>query len=133
VKKSPLKKRSKNPKKTAREKAWREMSKHIRTIEPNCVTCGGPAENAGHFIHGVTLTKLYLEPKIVHSQCISCNLYLSGNLAKYTIFMIDKYGREEVERLLALKGSDELSGDKPNVKWYEEIYEHYKELNSNNP
>ena len=130
VRRTVLKRKSKNPKKTARDRAWREFSKWVRAREPNCVTCGGSAENAGHFVHGVSLTKLYLNPDIVHSQCISCNLWQSGNMAKYTLFMIDKYGRKEVDRLLKLKGSPELSGDKPTVEWYKSMEETYKALNA---
>ena len=130
MKRSKLKKTSSQKKAIAKRAAWREVSKYVRATEPKCVTCGGPNDHAGHFIHNITNTKLYLDTSIIHSQCISCNLYLSGNLAKYTIFMIDTYGKEEVERLLDLKGSDELAGDKPNEKWYRSIEAKYKALNS---
>jgi len=67
-----------------------------------CVTCGVKIHykdaNAGHYMHS-----LHFREDNQHNQCRRCNLFLSGNLANYTLFMIDKYGREKVDELILEK------------------------------
>lgn len=38
----------------------------------------------------------------VHAQCRACNRFDEGNAAGYTLFMIDKYGKQHVEYLRSL-------------------------------
>lgn len=63
-----------------------------------CVTCSKilhyTEANASHYIHGLN----FIEDN-QHASCARCNLFLSGNLAKYTLYMIDRYGRERVDEL----------------------------------
>jgi hypothetical protein len=63
-----------------------------------CVTCGAvkhyKESNAGHYIHGYDFCE-----KNQHPQCFRCNQILSGNLAKYSKFIIDTYGIEVYEEL----------------------------------
>lgn len=67
-----------------------------------CVTCGVKLHykevHSGHFAHSLN----FVEDN-QHPQCPRCNKHLSGNLAKYTLYMIDKYGRERVDELLREK------------------------------
>ncbi len=94
-----MRKQSKNRIPTLRRKAWKLFSKYIRERDKNiCFTCGGYANQAGHFVHKDSLD--YNEMNI-HAQCTRCNLYLSGNQIEYTLRMIDKYGRDRVEELRA--------------------------------
>lgn len=101
LKRTPLRRRSKNRVPALRRKAWALFSIYIRRRDNNiCFTCGGYGDQAGHFIHRDALD--FCEEN-VHAQCSRCNLYLSGNLDEYTIRMIDKYGREKVDELMARK------------------------------
>ena len=69
-----------------------------------CVTCGkvmpwsASGTHAGHFAsgrsHGVVLEEHGIFP-----QCYRCNEILSGNVAAYTIFMLDQYGQDVVDDL----------------------------------
>ena len=67
-----------------------------------CVTCGVTKHykemNAGHHSHS-----LDFEETNQHAQCPRCNLYKSGALDEYTLYMIDAYGRDHVEALMAEK------------------------------
>jgi hypothetical protein len=67
-----------------------------------CVTCGKRIHykeaNAGHFRHGLDFVR-----DNQHLQCVHCNQWLSGKLDRYTLWMIDKYGRERVDEILAMK------------------------------
>jgi len=36
-----------------------------------------------------------------HAGCITCNRYLDGNLVKFEDYLVEKYGRDEVECLKA--------------------------------
>lgn len=92
-----------------------------------CCTCGKEKEmngqiHAGHFKAGST-NSVYFEETNVHGQCAYCNTYLHGALDKYQDFMVKTYGREEVYRLNALKGTTV----KYTIQDYEEILKKYKE------
>lgn len=101
---------------TERRKAWKWFSRYIRKKAANfqgyarCVTCDKKDHwknlHAGHFIHGKT-KMTYFEETNVHPQCAGCNTYRGGRLRDYTLFMIDTYGRDEVERLEELSRSNE--------------------------
>jgi hypothetical protein len=71
-----------------------------------CCSCGVPKPyeqaDAGHFINRRFMATRWDESN-VHGQCRSCNRFSEGNAAGYALFMIDKYGREHVEYLQALK------------------------------
>ena len=126
MKKSPLKKTSSQKKAIAKRRAWAEFSKFIRDRDKNiCFTCGGTATQAGHFIHNVSMLALQFDERNVHAQCSYCNLYLHGNLAEYTLRIIDKYGREAVDELFERKKNRD-SAPKMMLKDYEELYEKYK-------
>ena len=76
-----------------------------------CVTCGvsrhWKESQGGHFIsRRYTQTKLTEEN--IHPQCYGCNGPASKDgvvTIKYTNFMVDMYGREFVDELLASKSN----------------------------
>lgn len=90
------------------KKTKQDFNKYIRLLKSDkngmgiCVTCGKKLHykeaHAGHFQHG-----LHFREDNQHIQCPRCNLFLSGNLSKYTLYMIDKYGREKVDELIREK------------------------------
>ena len=112
MKRSPLRKKSKRltmPK--LRDKAWKHFSLYIRHRGSvggynKCVTCDivFPISelHAGHFEHGKT-KEFYFDEDNVHPQCPRCNHFLSGNLIKYTLFMLKEYGQNTIDRLMASK------------------------------
>ncbi len=75
-----------------------------------CVTCDNRDHykkmQGGHFIpRGNSATKIMEEN--IHVQCAGCNGFgmKYGNAEKhYTLYMIDMYGREFVDEILATKG-----------------------------
>lgn len=91
-----------------REKAFKYLSIYKRQLGMDgngynkCITCGVKSHwkqlQGSHFIHGHSKST-YLEPTNVHPACVRCNLYLSGNLVSYGLFMNRAYGIEEVQRL----------------------------------
>lgn len=87
-----------------------------------CVTCGVRIHykeaNAGHYVHS-----LHFVEDNQHAQCRRCNLFLSGNLGKYTLFMIDKYGRERVDEL----HREKMKPHKYGIPALKEIREKYKQ------
>jgi hypothetical protein len=93
-------------------KAWKVFSEYIRRRDADeggtcrCVTCRAPIfwkeAHAGHFVPGRTNAVLF-HPDITNAQCIRCNIFLGGNYAAYTLYMLDRFGREKVEEFLALK------------------------------
>lgn len=107
-----------------KEKAWRIFSKWVRNRDKRCITCGSTNQlQAGHFWHGV----LDFDEMNINAQCVKCNKYLSGNLAPYSVYLINKHGIDKFKDLekrhwLALRG--EFRSDKD----YLEIIEKYKKL-----
>lgn len=88
------------------DKAWKLQSEYIRKRDSDsftelaeCCTCNivKPRKemHAGHYRHRY----LDFHEKNVHAQCSGCNTYRSGELDKYTLFLIDKYGFEVIKEL----------------------------------
>lgn len=103
--------------KTKKAKAWDALSKYVRVKEclettgflflSVCFTCGRQfhinALDAGHYVSGRRNAVLLVEENI-HIQCkIWCNMMNHGNTKIYRERLVEKYGKEEVERLEALK------------------------------
>jgi hypothetical protein len=107
------KKKKKKSSRILKKKAWDLLSKIIRLKNADdngycaCVTCGivkhWTEMQAGHFIPKAQGNSVYFLEENIHVQCVSCNIFLAGNLTNYTLYMIDMYGRDEVERLKAVR------------------------------
>ena len=71
-----------------------------------CVTCGKIDRwqdlQGGHFISRRFTAHKLLEEQI-HPQCPGCNGPKKGNPVAYTLYMLDRYGREWVDNLEATK------------------------------
>lgn len=97
--------------KTLKAKAWKLFSEYIRRkyADENgmvkCCTCDHFAHwkqmQAGHFIPG-RCNSILFEENGVHPQCRKCN-YNEGNGPEYYVFMLNKYGQEEIDRLRNLR------------------------------
>ena len=103
----------------AKKKAWKWFSYYIRLRDcvnqchiPTsacfgfCFTCGNVTffneAHAGHFISGRGNAVLFTE-KGSHLQCASCNVGRDGEQPKYTLKMIERYGKEVTEQEMALR------------------------------
>ncbi len=97
------------PLKWYRDKAWELTSKYVRLREADedgycrCVTCGITKHwkelQAGHFIPQARGNAIRWDLRGISPQCYRCNINLGGNGAEYTIYMLDRYGREVVDDL----------------------------------
>jgi hypothetical protein len=105
-------------KETPRAKALRLLQQLVRMKAAddsgmaNCVTCGKSVHykdaDGGHFIPKGSSSRWALEECNVHLQCKGCNGFgmKHGSAAQaYTIHMIDLYGKDWVEHMLATKNS----------------------------
>ena len=79
-----------------RKEAQRVFNRWIVNRDRVCITCGRPAEHAGHFIHRNCYD---FNEQILHGQCAYCNTYLHGNLGVYAMKMIELYGFDNVEEM----------------------------------
>ena len=66
-----------------------------------CISCGKPdngqhQRHASHYRSVGACSSLRYDERNVNASCSVCNNYLSGNLAKYRIAMIEKFGLELV-------------------------------------
>jgi len=71
-----------------------------------CVTCGKVGcykeMDGGHFVSRSHNSTLLVEENI-HPQCKRCNNHLRGNVASYSLFMIDTYGMDAMRELVNSK------------------------------
>jgi hypothetical protein len=119
-----------------KKKAWVEFSKYIRTrdsitFSPDgenvviCYTCERTIPykqaQAGHFQPGRYPIFLFDERQ-VHAQCYRCNINLKGNWPRYYEKMVNEYGKEEVEEMIAQRNNFKQW----KVFELEEIYLKYK-------
>ena len=115
----------------AKKRTWKIFSEWIRRKDADpagyvqCVCCGKvlhyKESHAGHYIHGNT-KRTYFEEKNVHPCCPKCNMYLSGNLTQYALFLEGKYGKGILQEL------DEKKNGKPwKVPELDAIHDYYKE------
>lgn len=107
-------------KSTLHKKAWRVFSKWIRNRDGRCVTCGGSPDHAGHFWHGV----LDFDEVNVNAQCIHCNHFMSGNLAPYSTYLIQKHGIDEF-KALDIRHTMAMKGEKRTDEEYQAIIDKY--------
>ena len=101
MKKSRLKKKSKNPYSTLMRKAKETFNAWIRERDRKrlnglCYTCPKIGSEAGHWRHNNNATRFNEE--LVNLQCGQCNRYLSGNLTAYTLRLIKEHGQEQVDK-----------------------------------
>lgn len=128
MKKTPLKKVSKQSNAKLKKKLWEVFSKYIRTRDRGiCFTCGrrstGLGYHAGHFISkAVGGLVLYFHEENVRGQCYHCNINLGGN---FYIFG-QKLGEEKCKELYKLKGQIVKDFDfESKIKEYEEKLKNY--------
>lgn len=102
-----------------READWRGYA--------TCVTCGKVDEwkkmHCGHYIsRGVLATRF--DEQNCHTQCPRCNIFLNGNYASYSLYLINKYGNNIIKELHERsKTINQLGYD-----GYKEITDKYKSL-----
>ena len=97
---------AKSTAKSYKKTVWASFSRYIKARDADnngwvkCCTClkrlryDDPELNAGHFIAGHNNTT-YFNEKIVHGQCVDCNLGGQGMQYEYGKFMMDKYGYDQ--------------------------------------
>lgn len=74
----------------------------LRDAGQVCISCQKPMlkkQNAGHYLSVGAHPELRFNENNNNAQCEHCNSFLSGNIARYRINLINKIGREAVEEL----------------------------------
>ena len=104
MKRSPLRKHSKNKISVLKKKAWVVFSKWIKKRDNHtCFTCDkrvvGMGMHAGHFVSRTHNATLFDEIN-TNAQCAACNLWKYGNPGEYARRLIEKYGQRKFKALL---------------------------------
>lgn len=109
------------------------FSEYVRLVDCDenwdceCVTCHWlfPRDfiQNWHFVSRWVLKyRFYIDN--CHPQCYRCNVVLNWNYPAYTLYMIDRYGRDKVEEMLNDKWTIYIS----QAQYEEMIIDWYKEL-----
>ena len=71
----------------------------VRDINEPCISCGSymGQMHCGHYKTTKAHPELRFNELNCHKQCATCNNYLSGNIIKYRIELINRIGIEKVE------------------------------------
>jgi hypothetical protein len=75
---------------------------NVRDKKLPCISCGKPITgrvNASHYFNANNHWNVRFNEFNVHSSCITCNQYLSGNLIEYRKGLINKIGEEQLTLL----------------------------------
>jgi hypothetical protein len=75
---------------------------NLRDKKLPCISCGKPITgrvNASHYFNANNHWNVRFNEFNVHSSCITCNQYLSGNLIEYRKGLINKIGEEQLTLL----------------------------------
>jgi hypothetical protein len=79
---------------------------NLRDQGKDCISCFKPIKgrvNASHYYNANNHYSLRFDEDNVHSSCITCNQFLSGNLINYRKGLLERIGEAKISRL------DELS------------------------
>ena len=79
--------------------AW-VRNRDMKRLGGVCYTCPGLGNQAGHWRHNNNATKF--NEILVNLQGPKCNLYMSGNLAAYTLRLVKEHGQEKIDELYRL-------------------------------
>ena len=91
-----------------------------------CISCNKPIKgrvNASHYYNANNHWNVRFNEFNVHSSCITCNQYLSGNLIEYRKYLINKIGLQQ----LTLLEAEANKTRKFTVNELKEIINTYKE------
>ncbi len=92
-----------------KKKLWTAMSQYIRQRDADwqgmvaCCSCGKVKHykemDCGHYHPRTDGLAMFFEEKNLAPQCSACNRFRHGNLARYAIYLIGKYGNGILEEL----------------------------------
>lgn len=90
--------------KAAKATAWKWFSLYIRLRDSDstgyvkCCTCNTwkfyRDISAGHYLPKGAYKRIEFDPRNVHPQETSCNMFKGGNLSVYSQYMIKRYGND---------------------------------------
>lgn len=130
MKRSTLKKKSKQPISLIQRKLWEECKRIIRARHGNvCYTCdranlSGSNQHTGHMWPKAALGAwLKYDLRVLRIQCYNCNINLGGNGAEFYVRMLKEIGPDamsklQLERNISVKAYDH----------YLKLLEEYKTL-----
>lgn len=106
MRKTPIKKVSKQKISTIQRKIWNELKRIIRKKYPNtCYTCfqtglAGSNLQTGHLWPKASLgAYLKYDMRVLRVQCFRCNIHLGGNGAVFYENMLRELGKEKMDQL----------------------------------
>lgn len=108
IKRTGLRKLSQKDVPRLKRKLWSLLSPAIKAKDGNtCFSCGatelhGSGWHAGHLFPAGSHSLLRYYPMNIFSQCYKCNINLGGNGAQFAARFIEKYSKEEFDRLASL-------------------------------
>lgn len=86
--------------KKLKKQLWAVIREYVIKRDKKCVTCGATGRlQVGHFCHKSEASAVYYDIENLNAQCLKCNLWLRGNSAAYSGYILNRYGLKTLKRL----------------------------------
>ena len=128
MKRTQLRKKGKSEISKIQRKLWELCKKYIRAKYGNvCYTCdkqglAGSNWHTGHYLPKASLgAYLKYDPRVLRPQCYHCNINLGGAGADFHLRLIEREGKEYVDKIHADRNKivKALDHYKYMVEWYQ--------------
>ncbi len=115
--------------------ATKHFNAYIRKRDSNegvfkCISCskykGKTQLHAGHYYSAGHYPSVRFDEDNVNGQCVRCNTFLHGNLAEYKENLLEKIGKERMQKLQQRVSDAKRNGWKWDRFYLIEIIENYK-------
>jgi len=130
MRKSPLRKKSKDSIRQIQDKIWVEAKRIVdEQFGTDCYTCGkknlqGRDKQLGHMIPKASLGAfLKYDIRLLRNQCFSCNIWRGGNGAEFYRRMLKEQGQMYMDKLLKDRNKTVKASD-----FYPKLLAEYQQL-----
>lgn len=112
-----------------KKQAQKAVNAYVRARDRSagygCISCeNGGIDHAGHYYTVGGNDGLRFDDRLIHGQCVACNVFKSGNLESYQRGIIARYGEDYWQMMVSAK-AEQKSGKAYDREMLEHIRKDY--------
>lgn len=136
MKRSPLRRRSKNPVKILQKKCDQLWQKYITAKYPVCDLCGKPTYCGHHFVEKSRSSRLRYEEENMIPVCKVCHMHIHNRTGQFGLNNVNR-SHDAVDMIIEKRGGKAWKNKmekigretiKTNLSYYQNIYEYLTKL-----